>query len=270
MASIDAALLDFQRLDRLAAGSSALHRLDPRAKVLVVLVFLVSVISFGRYQLSALLPFFVFPAVLIGCADLPAGYLARKVALVCPFALVVGIFNPLVDTEIMVHLGPVAISGGWLSCASILVRALLTVSAALILVATTGFPAICRALEQLGMPKVFAVQLLFLYRYLFVLAEEGGRAARARELRSFGNKGQGMASYSSLIGSLLLKTWQRAERIHMAMLARGFTGAFQVRQHYRFGRPEFLYLCSWSALFVLLRLFNPAELFGAFLTGLFS
>lgn len=270
MASIDAALLDFQRLDRLAAGTSALHRLDPRAKVLVVLVFLVSVISYGRYQVSALIPFFVFPAALIGLADLPAGYLARKVALLCPFALVVGVFNPLLDTDIQFYLGPVAVSGGWLSFASILVRTLLTVSAALILLATTGFPAICKALEQLGMPKVFAVQLLFLYRYLFVLAEEGGRASRARELRSFGTKGQGVASYSSLIATLLLKTWLRAERIHMAMLARGFTGAFQIRQNYRFGGAELLYLCGWSALFILLRLSNPAELLGSLVTGLFS
>jgi len=190
------------------------------------------------------------------------------VLLVCPFALAVGIFNPIFDTDILVQLGPVGISAGWISCASILVRALLTVSAALTLVALTGFPAICRALEQLGMPSAFAVQLLFLYRYLFVLTEEGGRGARARELRSFGNKGLGMASYSSLIGTLLLKTWLRAERIHMAMLARGFTGAFQVRQRFQFGRPEALFLAGWSLIFVLLRFFNPAQALGSLITGI--
>lgn len=270
MASIDGALLDFQRLDRLAAGDSTLHRLDPRAKVLTTLVFIACVVSFNRYEVSALIPFLVFPAVVVGWADLPAGYLARKVALLCPFALAVGIFNPLFDDHLLVQLGPVGISAGWVSCASIVVRAVLTVSAALALVAVTGFPAICRALEQLGMPKAFAVQLLFLYRYLFVLTEEGGRAARARELRSFGNKGQGMASYSSLIGTLLLKTWLRAERVHMAMLARGFTGAFQIRQNFRFGRAEICYLCGWSTLFLLLRFFNPTQLLGSLLTGLLS
>ena len=270
MASIDGALLDFKRLDRLSAGSSALHRLDPRAKVLVTLVFIVSVVSFGRYELSALIPFFICPAALIGAGELPAGYLARKIALMCPFALAVGVFNPVFDRTILLHLGPVGISGGWISCASIVVRAALTVAAALVLVALTGFPAVCRAMERLGMPNAFAVQLVFLYRYIFVLTEEGGRASRARELRSCGNKGLGMGSYSSLVGSLLLRTWMRAERVHMAMLARGFTGTFQTCQEFRFGRAEVIYLSGWTVLFVTLRFFNPTQLIGALITGLFT
>lgn len=270
MASIDGALLDFQRLDRLAAGDTALHRLDPRAKVLVTLVFIVSVVSFGRYQLSALIPFFIFPSVLIGVGDLPAGYLVRKIALLCIFALVVGIFNPLFDTVVQLQLGPLPISGGWISCASIVVRAALTLSAALILVAVTGFPAICRALELLGMPTAFAVQLIFLYRYIFVLTEEGGRVSRGRELRCVGNRGNGIGSHGALLGTLLLRTWLRAERIHMAMLARGFSGAFHTRQQFRFGAAELLYLAGWSALFILLRFHpNATRLLGSQVTGLF-
>src|SRR6185369_7613426 len=204
MSAIDGTLLDFQRLDRLACGGSALHRLDPRAKVLTTLVFIVCVVSFGRYELSALIPFLIFPVVLIGTGELPPGYLATKIALICPFALLVGIFNPVFDRAVLLQLGPVGISGGWISCASIVLRAALTVAAALILVAVTGFPAICRAMERLGMPTAFAVQLIFLYRYIFVLTEEGGRAARARDLRCFGSKGAGIGSYGSLIGTLLL------------------------------------------------------------------
>lgn len=267
MASIDGALLDFKQLDRLATGDTALHRLDPRAKVLTTLAFIVSVVSFGRYQLSALTPFFLFPAVLIAAAGLPAGYILRKIALICPFALLVGIGNPIFDRAVLLQLGPLEISGGWISCASIVVRAALTVSAAVVLVALTGFPAICSALERLGMPKAFAVQLVFLYRYIFVLTEEGARASRARELRSCGNKGRGVASYASLLGHLLLRTWQRAERIHMAMLARGFSGAFRSRDQWRFGLGDLFFLLGWSAFFLAARLTNGAELLGKLVTG---
>ena len=195
MLSIDGVLLDFKRLDSLATGDTAIHRLDPRAKVLVTLVFIVTVVSFGKYELTAMVPFFIFPAVIIGLGNLPAGYIAKKIALLCPFALVVAMFNPVFDREVLVQLGPLGITGGWISCASIVFRAVLTVGAAIILLAVTGFPAICRALERLGMPAAFAVQLLFLYRYIFVLTEEGGRASRARALRSCGNKGLGMRTY---------------------------------------------------------------------------
>jgi len=268
MASIDGALLDFKRLDQLAEGDTVMHRLDPRAKVLATLVFLVSVVSFGRYELSALIPFFIFPAALIGLGDLPAGYIIGKIALICPLALVIGIFNPIFDQAVLLQLGPLPVSGGWISCASIVVRAALTVSAAIILVAVTGFPAICRAMERLGMPPAFAMQLLFLYRYIFVLTEEGGRASRARELRAFGKKGRGMASYSSLLGHLLLRTWMRAERIHMAMLARGFSGAFHSREQSRFGAAELLFLAGWSILFITLRMHNGSQFIGSLVTGL--
>jgi cobalt/nickel transport system permease protein len=267
MASIDGALLDFRRLDQLACGRSRLHRLDPRAKALTTLAFLVCIVSFGRYELSALVPFVIFPAVLIGAADLPAGYLARKVALVLPFALLVGILNPVFDRTVMLQLGPLPVTGGWISCASIVLRALLSVTAALTLISLTGFPALCRAMEGLGMPRAFAVQLVFLYRYIFVLSDETARAARARELRSFGRKGQGMASYSSLVGHLLLRTWQRAERVHMSMLARGFSGAFPGGDDSRLTREDFLFVAGWSALFLFLRLNNISRLAGTLITG---
>jgi len=267
MASIEGTILDFRRLDELASGGTALHRLDARAKVLVTIAFTFSVVSFNRYALSALLPFFLYPVVILALGNLPAGYFAKKVVLFLPFALAVGLLNPLFDRETMVRLGSIGISGGWISCASIGVRAILTVSAALLLVGVTGFPEICRAMERLGVPKTFAAQLLFLYRYIFVLTEEGARSSRARELRSFGRRGRGIRSYGSLIGNLLLRTWLRADRIHMAMLARGFTGEFHAQRPSRFGGRELLFLLGWSALFLLLRMWNVPSLLGSLATG---
>jgi cobalt/nickel transport system permease protein len=189
MASIHSAVLDLKRLDLLANGTSRIHRLDARAKVLVTLVFIFCVVSNNRYELTALFPFFIFPIVLISLAGLPPLFILKKIALLCPFVLAVGIFNPVFDREIMLQIGSLGVSGGWISFASILTRSALTVGAAFILVGVTGFTSVCQALESMGMPKVFAVQLLFLYRYIFVLAEESGRASRARELRSCGKKG---------------------------------------------------------------------------------
>ncbi|MHB1378632.1 MAG: cobalt ECF transporter T component CbiQ [Desulfurivibrionaceae bacterium] len=267
MASIAGAVNDFRQLDLLATGNTGVHRLDARAKVLVTLVFILAVVSLGRYELGALFPFFLYPAVIMALGNLPIRHIARKVVVVLPFALMVGIFNPLFEQTVLVRLGPIGISAGWISFASILVRAMLTVGAALILVGITGFPAICQALDQLGMPRIFTVQLLFLYRYLFVLSEEGGRTARARELRAFGKKGLGLRSYGSLLSHLLLRTWLRAERIHLAMLARGFTGEFHPRRTTRFGSREFLFLAGWSGLFLFFRLVNVSQLLGTIVTG---
>lgn len=270
MSSIDGAILDFKRLDLLAFGETRLHRLDARAKVIVTALFVMLVISHDRYELAALFPFFIFPAAMIAAGNLPFAYIVRKILLLCPFVIIVGIFNPIIDRTIVLHLGALPVSGGWLSFFSIVIRSILTVGSAFTLLALTGFPGVCRALEQLGMPRPFAVQLLFLYRYIFVLTEEGGRAARARHLRSCGRKGMGMKSFGALIGTLLLRTWQRAERVHTAMLSRGFDGRFHSNRQTSFGAEELIFIIGWSALLITLRTTDITRTIGSFFIGRLS
>lgn len=270
MISVNAAIIDLKRLDLLAESNSQIHALDARAKVLVTSIFVLLVVSFDRYELVRLVPFFLFPGVMIALAKLPPYYLARKIALISPFVLMVGLFNPVFDRAVLYHIGQFGISGGWISLVSLLIRSTLTVGAAFILVATTGFTTLCLALERLGVPQIFAVQLLFLHRYIFVLAEETGRTSRARELRSCGKKGLGIASFGSLAGHLLLRTWQRAERIHTAMQARGFIGQFHVHRQSCFGAQDLYFVLGWSLLFISLRIFDISSTIKGLYTGMFT
>jgi cobalt/nickel transport system permease protein len=266
---IDKVFYDIGRLDLLASMDTPAHRLDPRAKVLVTIAFILCVVSFDRYEITRLLPFFFYPAVMIGLGNLPIGYLLKKLLLVSPFVLFIGIFNPWLDRTVIIQVGPMAISGGWLSFISILLRFTLSVGAALLLIATTGFPAICLALNKLGAPRIFTVQLLFLYRYLFVLIEESIRMLRAHSLRSF-RKGLHFSTLKQLLGNLLLRTMHRAHRIHLAMQSRLFTGKIHLVQQYHFGRNELIFTLGMFMTFTLLRLFNLQELLGKLLLGLFS
>ncbi|MBW2503392.1 MAG: cobalt ECF transporter T component CbiQ [Deltaproteobacteria bacterium] len=267
MLAIDGSTLDFKRLDRLALQNTVIHRIDARVKVVTTIVFIICVVSFDRYTIAAMLPFLSFPIVLSVLGNLPPGYLLRKLLLVIPFALAIGLFNPLFDRQVVLRFGELNVWGGWVSCASILLRAILTASTAIILVAVTGFPAICAALQKLGMPQVFAIQLQFLYRYIFVLTDEAVRVARSRQLRSFGRRGLGLHQFGSLIGHLLLRTWERAERIHMAMLSRGFQGEFQATWgEGRLGRDDLFFISGWSALFVFFRFYNLPQFLGNLMT----
>lgn len=269
MISISAAVIDLKRLELLADSDTPVHALDARAKVLVTFIFIIAVVSCSKYEVARLLPYFIFPAVMIGRAGLPTLYLARKIALLSPFVLMIGLLNPLFDRTVLYQIGHLDISGGWISLLSLFIRTLLTSGAAFILVGTTGFTAVCQALERLGVPQIFAVQLLFLQRYILVLADETARASRARELRSCGRKGLGVGSFGSLVGHLLLRTWQRAERIHTAMLARGFVGRFNAHRQSRFGVSEICFLFGWIALFIALRVYNITDTLGTFMTGIF-
>lgn len=259
---------DLGTLDALGAGDSPIHRVDPRAKVLATLAFIVAVASFGRYEVSALLPFAFYPVALAALGGVPAAYLAKRIALALPFVLVLGAFNLLLDRQEALRIAGLAISGGWLSFASMTLRLVLTVSAAVVLVATTGLDGVCAALERFGLPRVFVMQIGFLHRYTFVLADESGRMLRARELRANG-RGLPWREFGVLAGHLLLRTWDRAQRIHQAMLARGFEGHVSWHREVTFRLKDALFLAGWVAAFLALRLVHGPRLLGALLTGEF-
>ena len=267
MLQIESAFLDLGRLDRLGRGDSVIHGLDPRAKLLVTLIFIGTVVSFGRYELSGLVPFLLFPVATATVAGLPLRFLFRRLLLVAPFAILVGIFNPLLDRTVLFHLGPLGVCGGWASFASILLRFFLAVSAAIILIATSGFYELCLALEKLGAPKAFVVQLLLLYRYIFVLVEEAVRLMRARSLRSFGARGTGLQATGSLLGHLLLRTLHRAQRIYLAMQCRGFSGEFHLMKACQLTWIDVVFALAWSVTFLFMRFVNISQRLGSIITG---
>lgn len=270
MSRIEATFFDIGAMDAISRQETAVHRMDPRIKVLTTLVFIACVISFGKHDISALVPFLVYPLVLVILGDLPVAYLLRKLTVAAPFAVLIGIFNPLLDREVLLQVGPLGISGGWISFFSILLRFTMTVGAALILIATTGYHAVCMALERMGVPQVFVVQLLFLYRYLFVLVDEASRMVRARSLRSFEGKGSGMRVFGSMAGHLLLRTMDRAQRVHLAMLCRGFDGTIRPFHPLRLRGWEVMFFLGWTALFVFMRLYNVPWLLGRWIQGVVS
>jgi cobalt/nickel transport system permease protein len=267
MASVAAGLSTLDRLDRLARLDSAVHRVDPRAKVVTTGVFIVCVVSFGRYEVLALLPFVLFPVVLAAEGGLPFGFLARILLVVSPFALVVGAFNPWFDREVVAQLGGAELSAGWVSYASIVVRFLLTTAAALVLTATTGFTGVCLALQRLRVPDVFVTQLLLLYRYIFVLGGEAARMTQARRLRSSGRRGMGLRIHGQLLGQLLLRTVARAQRLYLAMKCRGFSGEIRVAQPLQWRAADLVFTLAWSAAFVLFRVVDVPAALGGLLTG---
>ena len=263
--TLETAYSEIGRLDHLSRGDTVVHRLDPRAKVITTMLFAATVVSFPMYEVLSLLPFTLFPILAASLGDIPPGFIIRKVVAVSPFAVFIGIFNPLLDPgSISIYPG-ISVSAGWISFASILVKFALTISAALLLIATTSFPGICRGLRRLGIPILFVSQLLFLYRYMFVLAEEAIRVVRARDVRSFGNRGTGLRVFIRIVGALFLRTVGRAERIYGAMLARGFRGEFPSARQERLRAADVLFLAASGAYFALCRLVPVPETIGRFL-----
>lgn len=250
------------RMDEYARQDTPVHRIDARVKAFTTIAFIVTLMSFSRYEISALTPFFIYPFALISLGRIPPGFIFRKILVAAPFALVIGVFNPFFDRQTALLIGSVPITGGWLSFASIMIRFGLTVGAALAMAACTGMDNLCGGLERIGLPRIFAAQLLFLYRYLFVVTDEGARMARSLELRSAGPASPGLRVYGSLVGHLFLRSLARAERIYQAMVARGFSGEIKTIRKTSFQPADWIFLIAWTVFFAVARIWNLAAYAG--------
>src|SRR5260370_11277266 len=205
-------------LDRFSRGTTVCHRLPARLKIVLTLAVIV---------LTVLLPASFWPAQ--GClaslvfvahtlAGIPVTYLARRVALVLPLVVMTALAVPLSH----------GFAHGWETAVGTVAWAVVAFLAALWLVSTTPFDRLLAAFCRLGMPRVFAALLAFVYRYLFVLFDELARMRTAQRARTFGCR-PGRTRWTSavqLVGTVLIRAIDRAERIHGAMSSRGWTGNF--------------------------------------------
>ncbi|MBF0464675.1 MAG: cobalt ECF transporter T component CbiQ [Nitrospirae bacterium] len=254
-------------IDKLAYKDCFMQSIDPRVKIITTAAFTIVVVSYSKYELTGLMPFFLFPMVCSSLGDVPLKYVLKKLLFFSVFPLLIGIFNPLIDTKPVFFFMNTSVSGGWISLISIFLKFQLTFSFAVIFIATTPLPQVCAGLKRLGVPDIFTSQLMFLYRYIFVLAEETMRMLRARGLRTFGEVNMSMKDFINLAGLLFIKTCERAERIYRAMLSRGFSNTIHSIKDISIKHTDLLYLAITTGLLIFFRLYDVAALSGRAITG---
>jgi cobalt/nickel transport system permease protein len=223
MPDISARVHELRALENLSAGRTAVHCLHPLAKLLSAFVFIVFVASFGRYDFARLTPYLFYPFVMMALAELPYKLLLSRVLIALPFCLFAGISNVIFDKAAAFEISGVTISLGALSLATILLKMYLCVMAALLLVATTPFTELAAQLRRLRVPMVFVLIFEMTFRYIGVLMEEVHSMTTAYKLRSGNKKALEMRHMGSFAGQLMLRGFDRAERVHAAMRCRGYS-----------------------------------------------
>lgn len=227
---------------------------NPVCMLLVTLLYLVAMLSVPQPALGMLILFALYPVTAAPMTGQTYGTILRKSCAILPFVVVLGIFNPIFDTTPAFRVAGVTVTTGWVGFASIVIRGLLSVQALLILIGATGFISVCRALSAIGVPSFITTQMTMVYRYLTVLLEEALAMRRARESRGYGRKRMPLKMWGPFIGQLFLRTVNRADSIHRAMLARGFSGTipfYGKRQKWQTG--DTITLAAWAVAFAVLR-----------------
>ena len=226
------------------SGEDISRRLDPRAKLLVTIALIFSLVllpedSFPVYGLYLLL----ITAFTI-LSHLSPICVLRRSLVVMPFVLLVAVFLPFVsEGEVIFQrdLGFIMIEVtdmGLGTFIGVLLKSWLSVLALSWLVMSTGFINLVKGLEGLKVPRLFTTLLLFIYRYIFVIFDESVRLRQAMESRSFGSLWLRVKATGSILGVLFIRSYERGERVYQAMLARGYDGQLKGLKSNEFGLAD--------------------------------
>ena len=263
MNKMEKALGELGAMDELAALDSPVHSLSALSKLLSTIAYILTVMSFGKYQLSGLIPMLLWPVMLFQISGIRVRTCFYKLRIVLPLVMAVGLFNPLFDREVIVRIGTLGVPGGVVSMITLMLKGVLCLMASFLLVATTPFDCICAALRQLHLPKTLVTLLLLTYRYVGVMTEELAIMTDAYHLRAPGQKGIHISAWGSFLGQLLLRSMDRAEEIYQAMLLRGFHGHFHYVDEKPASPKDWLTGLLIGALIVFCRYYNVASFLGS-------
>lgn len=253
MKKIREAISDLHKMDMEAARDGWLQGIHPLPKLLVTVAFILTAVSFGKYDLAGVLKLGIYLIISYVLGDISVKRLIKRMKPVLALVCLVGIANPFFDREILFSLGGSAVTGGMVSAVTLMLKGIYAVAASYLLMVTTSMEDLCYALRKLHIPKVFVTILMLVYRYLIVLLKEIERMTDAYALRAPGQKGLHYKVWGTMVGRLLLRSMDRAQTVYDSMMLRGYCGEFHLRCKKKAGKGDWLYAAVWIAVLLIIR-----------------
>lgn len=209
-------------------GHSPVHRAPAHVKVATLLGFMLTVVATPREWFPVFGVYLAVVLAVIALSTVPFGYIGRRMVIEVPF-VVFALLMPFVATGPRVDVLGVSLSeAGLLAGWGLLAKGTLGVMASLTLAATTEPRDLLVGLERLRMPTQLVQIVGFMIRYLDVVTDEMRRMRVARESRGFTGRGlRAWPVYARTAGALFIRSYERGERVHLAMLSRGYDGSLK-------------------------------------------
>ena len=212
-------------LERWSRGTSPLHRRDPRAKIVGLVVFLLAVATTPNRCWPYILGYALLPLCAILVGRLPVGGVFARAGIVLPFC------GALALVSLM--------TGDIERAAALTGKSYVSAVAVLSVVGTTPMPRLMSGLESLAVPRFLLWVMQFLHRYLFVVSEQAQHMRLAAESRGLAGGSRfrrwRVRAATGALAVLFARSYNRAEGTYRAMLSRSFDGRLHLLVPHRFG-----------------------------------
>lgn len=246
-----------------------MKNLSPLSKLAVTAVFIFTTVSFPKYDLTGLIPFFLYPVFFFQVTGLSLKKCLKTTGFVLPVILLTGIMNPFLDKVPVNIAGLFSLRSGVISLFTLMIKGILCLSASYLFAETTKVDEMCATLRRIHVPKIIVTVFLLTWRYIFVMKEEVKLMLEAYHLRAPDQKGIHYSAWGSFLGQLFLRSFDRADELYQAMILRGYNGNF----FYACCRGKYspflnwFYFISLTAIILLARFFNIPEVLGSLFTA---
>lgn len=217
-------------------GDSAVHRASPEIKIVAAFLAILCVVATPREAFWAFGGYLVLALAVAAVASVPPTWLAPRLLIEVPFVALAVLLPFTAGGEQLVVLGvPLSVEGmlaGW----NILAKGTLGLLTSLLLAATTAPKDLLLGLQRLRTPPLLITISSLMLRYAEVVVAEAGRMRLARISRGDNPRFAWQANATARgIGSLFIRSYERGERVHLAMLSRGWSGTMPEQRSA--GRP---------------------------------
>jgi cobalt/nickel transport system permease protein len=230
--------------ERFATGDSLLHRRDPKVKVIVAAAFITVAAISNSFTVVTLALALAFMLLLMSRLELRQ--VGKRLLTANTFTLFLWLTLPLTyGGREMISFGPLTLSGEGIRLATLITLKTNCIVLSLIaLLGTSRIASLGHALEGLYCSRRLCFLLLFSYRYIFVIYQEYQKLTRAAGMRCFvpATTLHTYRTYAYLFGMTLVRSWNRATRVHQAMLLRGFNGRLIPLEQQAVGRNDLVFL----------------------------
>lgn len=249
-------------LDKHSGLNSALHHRDPRIKIIVFLVIMISIIFTdpGSFMLFAVYGAMVLLLMIL--SRIPLLFLFKRSLVVIPFVIVIAAFIPFFKKGHVIggySLGVLKLTmtyDGVMVLWNVFIKSYLCAFCMILLISSTRFTDLLKGIEKLHCPALMVMVLSFMYRYVFVFEDEMEMMRQAKLSRTVaGSRWFHFRTLANMLGSLFVRSYERGEAVYLAMCSRGFDGEIRTMDQLKLSGADLIFLLSVGAALAAARLF---------------
>ena len=249
MNKIEDGIYQVHYIDNNSNNNNILNKIHPLVKLIISVVYILFLTSINKYNLTITLTMSIYLIIVSIIGDLF-------------LLIIIGIANPILDRQVVTSIGIIPITTGMISALTLILKGIFAIISSYFLIITTGVENICYALKKLHIPNILITIFMLIYRYIIVLLKEVQKIWVAYSLRAPRQKGIHFKAWGSIIGSLMIRSIDKAEVIYQAMELRGFSPDNFFMTNQKIDRTSIIYFMAGLLLLLIIRFIPVFDLIG--------